>query len=276
MFTDIAVNLSVSGSTDAATDYALSVASTFGSHVSGVAYSYELIVPGVLFDGGVAATLIANQHAESERAAKAAAARFEEAARKAGVNFETRIVEATMAEAAEHMATVSRCVDLAIIGQPENDDVATEMIFEGVLFGAGRPVIVVPYIQEAGLKLDHITVCWDGGRAAARAVADAMPLLRKSKTIELLIVDNGERKTSELAGTDIAQHLARHGLSVDINRIVAPDIAAADAIMSRVADSSSDFLVMGGYGHSRLREFVLGGVTRSVIREMTLPTLMSH
>src|SRR6185312_5943658 len=119
-------------------------------------------------------------------------------------------------------------------------------------------------------------VCWDGSRAAARAIADSLPLIRKAKIVEIVIVTNGRHKGDELPGVDLGQHLARHGLKVDVKRIASPDIDVASTILSYAADSSADLIVMGGYGHSRLREFVLGGATRGILQSMTVPVLMSH
>ena len=155
-------------------------------------------------------------------------------------------------------------------------DAVEELIAESTLFESGRPVIVVPYIQKAPLKLDRVMVCWDGSRQATRAIADAMPLLERAGQVELVIVANERGKQDEIAGADMGQHLARHGLKVDVNRITDGDIDVADALLSHAADAGVDFMVMGGYGHSRLREFVLGGVTRSILRSMTVPVLMSH
>ena len=137
-------------------------------------------------------------------------------------------------------------------------------------------MLVVPYIQRAGFKLDHVMVCWDASRNAARAVADALPLLERAKAIDVLTVSKERGKSDELPAADIGHHLARHGLNVDVHRIVAPDIDVASSILSYAADASADLIVMGGYGHSRLREFVLGGATRGILSSMTVPTLMSH
>jgi nucleotide-binding universal stress UspA family protein len=103
-----------------------------------------------------------------------------------------------------------------------------------------------------------------------------MPLLERAGQVELVIVASDPGKQDEIPGADMGEHLARHGLKVDVNRITEGDIEVADALLSHAADASIDFMVMGGYGHSRLREFVLGGVTRSVLRSMTVPVLMSH
>jgi nucleotide-binding universal stress UspA family protein len=137
-------------------------------------------------------------------------------------------------------------------------------------------VIVVPYVQTQGAKFNCVMVGWDGSRTAARAIGDAMPVLERAKMIEVFTVVAGPTKNTELPGIDIGQHLSRHGLKVEVKRIPADGINVPEAILSHAADISADFMVMGGYGHSRLREYVLGGATRGILASMTLPTLMSN
>jgi nucleotide-binding universal stress UspA family protein len=151
-----------------------------------------------------------------------------------------------------------------------------EVIDEGVLFECGRPVIFVPYIQKAALALDRVMVCWDGGRAATRAIADSLPLLKMAKQVDIVIVAGKREDNKEIPGADLGQHLARHGLKVDVKRLTSPDIDVNSTLLSYAADTNADMIVMGGYGHSRLREFVLGGVTREILSSMTVPVLMSH
>ncbi|MGB8046443.1 MAG: universal stress protein, partial [Pseudolabrys sp.] len=146
---------------------------------------------------------------------------------------------------------------------------------ETALFGSGRPVLVVPYIQKAGMKLDRTLICWDGSRTAARAIGGAMPFLVRTKSIDVLSVMKSETARNERPGADIARHLARHNLKVDFKRIVANE-DIGNTILSTAADLDSDMIVMGGYGHSRLREFVLGGATRAILNTMTVSVLMSH
>ena len=166
---------------------------------------------------------------------------------------------------------------MAIMCQPEPHKPALErLIVETALFDSGRPVLIVPYIQRTGLKLDRVMVGWDGSRSAARAVADTIPLLVRAKATEVVIVASEPAKSDEMPGADIAHHLARHGAKVEVKSIVTAETDVANTILSRAADTSADFLVMGGYGHSRLREFILGGVTRGILSSMTIPTLMSH
>jgi nucleotide-binding universal stress UspA family protein len=153
----------------------------------------------------------------------------------------------------------------------------------GIFFGAeplglasGGPLIVVPYIQKGPVKLEHVMVCWDGGRAAARAIRDAMPFLRRAGRIEVVIVTNEPDKQDQIERSDIGAHLARHELNVAVKRMPLVDVDVAAMLLSHAADEDVDFIVMGGYGHSRLREFVLGGVARGMLRTMTAPVLMSH
>ena len=137
-------------------------------------------------------------------------------------------------------------------------------------------MLIVPFIQKDRLKLDHVMVCWDGSRAAARAVADAMPFLTRSGTTSIVVADTQSAKSADRPGADIAIHLTRHGVNATIERIPVNKIDVSSAILSYAADTGADLIVMGGYGHSRLREFILGGTTRGMLASMTKPTLMSH
>jgi nucleotide-binding universal stress UspA family protein len=276
MIKDIVVNLSLAESGGYAGDFAVSVASTIGAHLTGIAFVYDPIVP-VAATGYVPPEVIETQQRDNEAAAKSAIDRFNAAAGRAGITAETTKLPASLASAGEEFGRIARRFDLAIVAQAEPDnDAVEELVAESTLFESGRPVIIVPYIQKAPLKLNRVMACWDGSRQATRAIADAMPLLERANQVELVIVAKERGKQDEIAGADMGQHLARHGLKVDVNRITEGDIDVADALLSHAADAGVDFMVMGGYGHSRLREFVLGGVTRSVLHSMTVPVLMSH
>ncbi len=273
---DVVANLSVAEGGSFTADYAVSVAAALEAHLTGIAFIYDPVVP-VAATGYIPPEVIDTQQRDSQDAAKAAIDRFAAAAARNGIAAEPTMLPASFAGAGEQFGLIARRFDLAIVGQAEPDKAAVEeLIAESALFESGRPVIVVPYIQKAPLKLDRVMVCWDGSRPAARAIADAMPLLERAGQVEVVIVANEPGKQDEIPGADMGQHLARHGLKVNINRIVGGHIDVADALLSHAADSSADFIVMGGYGHSRLREFVLGGVTRAILLSMTAPVLMSH
>ncbi len=276
MIKDLVVNLTIGGSRDVAAEYAISLAGAFGAHLGGVAFAYEPVIPPSIM-GDVSASLIDGQRAEAIRNAEAALARFNEAARRAGLSADARKLGAGLAAAAGLFGRIARRFDIAVVGQANSGQFAPEeLIVEGALFESGRPVVVVPYIQKSGLTLDRVLVCWDGSRTAARAIGDAMPFLERAKAVEIVMVATGKQKSEEIPGADIALHLARHALKVEIKRIVAGDSDVASTILSHAADVDADFIVMGGYGHSRLREFVLGGATRGILTAMTVPVLMSH
>ena len=276
MIKDIVVNLSVGGKPGPARDYAVSLAAAFDAHLAGIAFLYDPIVP-VSGAGYIPANVIDAQERDNEQATRAALDQFNAACARAGVSAEPLTLSASYGGVGEQFGRIARRFDLAVVGQAEPETSAVEeIIAESALFESGRPVIVVPYIQKAPLKLNNAMVCWDGSRAAARAIADSIPLLAKSERVDVVIVTNERGKQDEIEGADIGAHLARHGLNVEIRRTALGDIEVADVLLSHAADAGSDFIVMGGYGHSRLREFVLGGVTRSILRSMTAPVLMAH
>jgi nucleotide-binding universal stress UspA family protein len=273
MIKDILVNLSYGTSQAGVSNYAVSVAETFGAHVVGTAF-YPAIVGGV----DLSANFIRAQQAEAREQAESTATAFDEATRRAGVSAETRRFEAGIGDVPTQFAHIARRFDLSVIGQfeREGDHRTTNIVIEAVLFESGRPVLIVPFIQKDRLKLDHVMVCWDGSRAAARAVADAMPFLTRSGKASIVVADIQSAKSADLPGADIATHLTRHGVNVTIERIPVSKIDVSNAILSYAADTYPDLIVMGGYGHSRLREFILGGTTRGMLASMTKPTLMSH
>jgi nucleotide-binding universal stress UspA family protein len=276
LFKDIIVNLSAGKSGKMVGDYAISVASRLEAHITGIAIAF---VPNIQRAGTAYLSVekIEALQRDNEAAAETIVEWFAAATASAGISAEKRILRANMSDAADQFGRIARRFDLAIVGQVEPDGSPVQaMVCESTLFESGRPMIIVPYIQTAPLKLDRIMVCWDGSRPAARAIADAMPLLKRAGTIEVVSVTSERGKQDEIEGADIGHHLARHGLKVEVTRITRGELDVEDVLLSHAADSDADFMVMGGYGHSRLREFVLGGVTRSMLRTMTVPTLMSH
>jgi nucleotide-binding universal stress UspA family protein len=277
MIKDIVLHLSADAKHDVAVKYAVSVAEAFGANLAAVTFAYEAVLPATLMGGGLPVDFINEQRALAEKAADAAVTRLKEMARRSGVAVEARLETTSLAGAADIFGHLARRFDLSIVGQANPDVVGPqELIIEAALFQSGRPVVVVPYIQKTGLTLNRVLVCWDGGRQAARAIADALPFLHRAKAVEVVVVATKLLKSDDSPGADIARHLAHHDLNVDLKRVVTGGTDVANTILSYAADVSADFVVMGGYGHSRLREFILGGATRGVLSSMTIPTLMSH
>jgi nucleotide-binding universal stress UspA family protein len=276
MVKDIVVNLTGGAPQEFAADYAVSLATLFDAHVAGVGFIYEPVIPGSVM-GGIPTDLIEAQREENAKTAKAATSRFAAAARQAGLSAEVRILDASVAGAADLFGRIARRFDLAVVGQARPREGASEdLLIEGALFESGRPVVVVPYVQTKAVSLERVLVCWDGSRPATRAIADALPFLRRAKAIDIVAVSGERGKGSELVGTNMARHLARHGLAVELKRVSAGNVDVPAAIRTHAAETGADFMVMGGYGHSRLREFILGGVTRTILTSSTIPVLMSH
>ena len=276
MITDVVVNLPVTGS-DVVTPFAASVAGYFGAHLTGVAFVYEPVVPMAEIGAAVPQRLIDEQLAESRQRAQSAADRFRFEVRGEDISTSVRQIEASPDAAPRKFAEIARAFDMAIVGQVnrEKDEGIDDLITEAALFESSRPTLVVPYIQNKSFKLDRVAIAWDGSRAAARAIADALPMLGRAGKVHLLSVYGENTERENLESVNMLDHLKRHGVEVVAKSMpVAVDVTST--ILNFMADDGTDLLVMGGYGHSRLREFILGGTTRGLLESMTAPTCMSH
>ena len=256
---------------------AIVLAQAHGAHLTGIYAAIEPSLPGNILAEVPARLLDGLQKQAAERVTAAEAA-FTEVVERAGLSSDFRVVHCTSSRVAEVIALHARYADLVILGQPEprdNGEVDAEMP-EDVVLGAGRPALVIPYIGAGKQIGKKILIAWDGGREAARAINDALPLLEKAESVAVLVINPSRGGHGEQPGADIALHLARHGITVEAQHIEVRDISTGNALLSRLADEDVDLLVMGAYGHSRLRQMVLGGVTREMFQQMTVPVLMSH
>ncbi len=274
MIRDILVKLERQESRDAVIDYAISFAARFDAHLTGVAFVDDRISS---FSSEIPTDILQRVIADNTEAAKKQIDRFASRSEKHITSVAQRLVINSDLDMPDAFAEMAKCSDLSIVMQSDEGDYANnDAVIEAALFDSGRPVLVVPYIQKGGLRLEKIVCCWDGGRQAARAIGDAIPLLRLAEEVELLAIAREDCSTIECKALDIATHLARHDLKINVEIMSAIDIDVADAILNYVADSSATLVVMGGYGHSRFREFLLGGVTRKMLSSMTVPVLLSH
>jgi len=227
--------------------------------------------------GPEVAEVQANWAAEAATEAKAL---FDKAVNGANLSTEWRDVEGMLlAETALH----ARYADLVIAGQYDTDgemaDGEAELI-DHLVLECGRPVLVVPYAGTFKTLGRHAMVAWNATREATRTVNDALPLLTRADRVDVVAVNphggKGRDGHGQIPSADICHHLARHGVKCDAQHLEARDIDVGSALLSYIADEGADLLVMGAYGRSRLRELVLGGATRHLLREMTVPVLMSH
>ena len=261
---------------------ALELARTVGAHLTGLC-PLELLLPADLaFALGGYPEALALQSAveqlQDQANARAATieAEFRAGLARAGVNGDWRTAPGPVGPA---IAAAARHADLTVIGQDDPDHrvpPAGRHMIEDVLLAAGRPLLLLPYAGRFPAIGRNVLVAWTPTREAARAVGDALGLIEPAAQVTVLTVARAGGGDA-VPGAEIAAHLARHGLAVTAARSVSDgQIHEADMLLSYAADLGADLLVMGGYGHSRVRELTLGGVTRSVLRHMTLPVLMSH
>lgn len=277
-FKNLLVHLDPSKSSVKRADAAIALAAEHGAHLTALAAAAAPSVPTYV-EAQIPAALFERARSTLNQELAAAGEAFTTRAKAAGIAHEVRM-ELAQEPLAELISRHARYVDLAILGQSDPDDPATGApeLSEDVILGCGRPVLMVPYIGAMQAPGRRIVVAWDAGREAARAVNDAMPLLAAADQVLVLIVNprRGPHGHGEEPGSDIATHLARHGVKVEVKVVTQRDLTVADVILSRIADETVDLVVMGAYGHARLREMVLGGVTREMFRSMTVPLFMSH
>ncbi len=201
---------------------------------------------------------------------------FQEAMRQDGLSFAFQEVDATTPLLSSAVVDQCRSADLVVASAVNPDEsMGPEYDFvQRLVISAGRPVLVLPRKGDAALSYTEAIVGWDGGREAARAAFDAIPLLKKAKRVKLARVDETPR--GQMGGADIAEGLARHKIKVEILGVSSDGSNAGATLLRAAQDQGAGLLVMGAYGHSRFAEFVFGGATRHVIQNLDRPVLMSH
>jgi nucleotide-binding universal stress UspA family protein len=218
------------------------------------------------------------RHAEAE--AEPVFATAHQAAEQRGVQLETRLETGSLDRLPAILARIARNADLIVVGEPRPEESGMDEValVEAAFMDTGRPALVVPYVGARALPPERILVAWDGSREAARAVHDALPLLHQAEEVVILIVDAGKLgpRFGPQPGAGILAHLERHGVAVRVKAVESGNAAIVGLILMQAAAEKADLLVMGGYGHSRLREMILGGVTRHMLERMSLPVLFAH
>jgi nucleotide-binding universal stress UspA family protein len=276
---DLLVHVDGSDASAARLGAAMTLAGAFDAHLSVLCLVAEPYVPAIA-GAHIPANLLRRQLDEAEREADARLDTARDEATRRGLRVETRRETGLLDRLPALLARQARHADLVIVGQadPETASVDDALLAEAAFMDSGRPALAIPYIGPRTLPPRQVILAWDGSREAARAAGDALPFLTGAARVVVLIVD-AARHSHQLGaepGADIATHLARHGVKVEVKQVPSGGVPTGDVILAQASDEGADLLVIGGYGHSRLRERILGGVTRHLLEHMTCPVLLSH
>lgn len=272
MFRDILVIL---GDKGAAASYVLSFAHFFDADVTAVCAKNDAVRDAVEL-AQTRYDLVLGGQSEAEGAVLRSLQDFAVRANNAGVR--AHVIRANDPEhhGPRKLRQFARCFDLVLVEQPGPDQPShAGGMIGSLLSGSGRPVLVTPYIQKDPASFKRIVVAWDASASAARALGDALPILKRADAIEIVTVTNKPVDRDWPGGADVVRHLARHGVNAAFADIPG-EIEVGEMLLSHVADSGAELMVAGGYGHSRLSETVMGGVTRTLLESMTIPLFMSH
>ena len=281
MIKDILVHVPTERPPRPVIDVSIALAKSFDAHLDAFALGY--VSAGVVsfaFDGAAAPAVAPVFEMEEEKAAERAATAlsvFETEARLARISYGSRAIADVPADASASISAAARLYDLAIVLQPDTDQqthdnaLSTELLLQ-----AGGPVLFVPYIFRGTFSAKRIGICWDGSRLAARALKDARPFFEQADSLYAISINGAEQVPVDASPQELAKHLAHSELPINLVDLPASRSEIQPFILSLAADQNLDMLVMGAYGHSRLQEGLLGGVTRAMLRTMTIPTLMSH
>lgn len=264
---------------------ALSAATALAEHLDAhlsVVEPVDLPLPSPSPWGITPDAMLDQLHKELRDAAEARAAAWRAQLERSNARHDVRVAEALFERPPELLARQARHVDLSVLTAPRQsaDDARglVGAIFGSLLFESGRPVLVLPPHHPIELPVRHAVVAWQAKREATRALHDALPLLQQAGSVDLLMIDPDARETEhgDQPGVDVAAHLARHGMNVNV--VVRPALreTVATVLLRHAAESRAQLLVAGGYGHSRLREWALGGTTRELLQQISLPILFSH
>jgi nucleotide-binding universal stress UspA family protein len=257
---------------------AADLARRLGAHLTGLALSFEPLIPIYPIAAPIPTDIIVAARNAAIAEGKAAEADFAKIAKRSGINFTTRTMRMIVGAGFAELSEACRLSDLVIVGQedPDRPEPMRGAVIEALLFEAAAPTLLVPYAGTNQLAIERALVAWDGSAQASRALRSAMPLLKMATHVTVVMVEEAAKWARGMPGADVAEHLARHGLEVEVKRLDNPmgDIAAT--LLNAVAEEEADWMLMGAYSHSRMRQALLGGVTRSLLKAATVPVLMVH
>lgn len=270
------VTISDLGGPRDAASVAANLAAELEAQLIGLALVHDPIIPGYSI-APIPTDFIVLARDNALDQAKAARDAFIEIARRSNVPADAQIVDVMAGGYYDSMLHHTRLSDLVVVGQddPSRPEPARLTVIEAILFDAGVPVMMVPYSGKTSLKLDRAMIAWNGGGPASLAIRGAMPLLERAKSILAVIVDDG-RLGDSMPEVDIGRYLSHHGLEVEVRRVPRESEKVSTTLLHVAEQEKIDWMVMGAYGQSRIKEFVLGGTTRAMFEKLSVPVVMAH
>jgi len=258
-------------------EFAVSLAQAHGAHLTAASIAIDYppqFANGGTFAGGLEWSVGENFVELTEQNRKAAREAYDRLAQSfpPGLASEFVTIETFPLLASDDFGRLSRRFDVVVIAQ--GSALAPDII-TGALFGSGRPTFVLPSGFSGPARLARAMICWDGGAPAVRALAESLPLLARAEKVEIVCVKDEGKLPGRPSGLDILRHLERHGVLGSLSELPAADDEGA-ALLSHAAESGADFIVMGAYGHWRLRELIFGGTTQKILGQSQLPLFMAH
>jgi nucleotide-binding universal stress UspA family protein len=257
-------------------EIAIRLARQFDAHLVALNALSRVDLPGYVLEGVGGMTIEEFRKSYAEEQARNGKSTFSKAAAAAG--FDKSEWRVSDLDAIDAVVLHGRYADLIVIGQPwKEDNSAVNSTFANhVLLEAGRPLLMIPHAGNFPTIGKRIIVGWNASREATRAVTDAIPFLQQAEVVQVMVRNPKAGEHGAMPGNDIALFLARHGVRVEVRVDESRDIDFGNEMLSRASDFGADMIVMGGYGHSRFRESMMGGATRTLMDSMTVPVLFSH
>lgn len=255
--------------------YALGLAAAFEAHLEALVLELDVITPKGAYGRQIAGeerSRVSRRNEEVDTVADALLTAAQKQGVEASVITDRSHIHSTPEIAADH----ARLVDIAVAGVCDEGLLSERIVAEALIFQSGRPVIVVPVDHGTGFRAERIVVAWDFSKVAARALSDALPLLRRASEVTLVSFGDDKDFASSVSADDVMAALLRRGVEANFRQLESGGRDIGEAINAAAAESQADLLVMGGFGHSRFRDFVLGGATRTILTAPRLPSLISH
>ena len=273
---NILIHIDNSSACEYRVQVAIQLALQHNAQLSGINVIPEFPEP-TYYEAQISADIILEIDRKALESALITQRKYIKLANEAGLSLSVAIEKGNLISILDEYA---RFTDLLILGKnyPEDPQNLSEALADNMVLEAGAPCLIVPCSNQTHFTAKRVLVAWNASREAARTLKDAIPVLRKADAVEVLLVNPSHQGTSKenIHSKNVSSFLNQHGIKSEIRIDSSNKSIPAAAILTRASEFTADIIVMGAYGHSRLREIILGGVTREILQEMTIPIFISH